>query len=64
MVDYKYKVHEYRGYALVKSTYGGAWRIHEIKNDEIVMFKELGFARTLSEAKKIIDRKCESGKKR
>lgn len=67
MVDYEYKIHEYRGYALVKSKYGGTWHIHEINsNDEINMFKELGFGKTLKDAKQIVDKLTEkkNGKKK
>lgn len=66
---YEHKVHTYKGYALVKSVYGGSWHIHEVQNDgEINMFREYGFARTIGEAKKIIDglkrKERKSGKKR
>ena len=66
MVDYEYKIHEYRGYALVKSKYGGAWHVHAIGADnEIKMFKELGFGKTLSEVKKIVDElEKKNGKKK
>lgn len=68
MPDYEHKVHMYKGYAMVKSVYGGSWHIHEVQKDgEINMFREFGFARTLGEAKKIIDKlgkESASGKKR
>ena len=64
MVIPEYKVHLYKGYALVKSVYGGTWHIHEIqKGGEIDMFHQRGFARTIGEAKKIID-KLEKEEKR
>lgn len=68
MSTYEHKVHTYKGYAMIKSVYGGSWHIHEIQKDgEINMFREYGFARTLGEAKRIIDKltkEDKSGKKR
>lgn len=63
MPNYEHKIHMYKGYAMVKSVYGGSWHIHEVKDDNINMFREHGFARTLGEAKKIID-KLEKEEKR
>lgn len=63
MPNYEHKIHMYKGYAMVKSVYGGSWHIHEVKDDNINMFREYGFARTLGEAKKIID-KLEKEEKR
>lgn len=68
MPKYEHKVHEYKGYALVKSVYGGSWHIHEIQKDGGVnMFREYGFAPTIGRAKQIIDvieEKKKGGKKR
>lgn len=61
---YEYKIHEYKGYAMIKYNYGGTWHIHEIKGNEINMFRELGFARTIGEAKKLIDKETSRGKKK
>lgn len=54
--NYEYGVHEYKGYAFVKEHYGGAWHIHKIKDGEIQYFSTFGFARTLAEAKKLVDK--------
>ncbi len=65
MVDYIYKEHEYNGYRFVKSTYGGSWRIHQIQEDgEINVFRADGFARTLKEAKELVDKLKEKEKKK
>ena len=64
MSTYEHKVHTYKGYAMIKSVYGGSWHIHEIQKDgEINMFREYGFARTLGEAKRIIDKLTKEDKR-
>lgn len=65
MVNYKYNEHEYGGYRFIKSTYGGSWRIHKIQEDgEINVFKVDGFARTLKDAKGIVDKLIKKEKKK
>lgn len=57
MSEYEHKVHKYKGYAMIKSVYGGSWHIHEIQKDgEINMFREYGFAPTIGKAKLLIDK--------
>lgn len=63
-MEYNYKQHEYKGHVFIKSNYGGSWRIHELDSDgEFNVFRVLGFARTLGEAKKFVDNKIERSKK-
>lgn len=68
MPKYEHKIHMYKGYAMIKSVYGGSWHIHELQKDgEINMFREYGFAPTIGRAKQIIDcliKENKRGKKR